>query len=77
MCGMCPDTIGGCASIECGAREPVDPLTGERRRRYMRWFSVDEIPCAHVAAEHRAGCATPVGGFCTCDDDDEASGGLA
>lgn len=74
MCGLCPDVYGGCDQIECGARPKVDE-NGNRRPRYMRWFTYGEIACQHVASEHADDCPVPKGGYgcsdtCRGDDDD-------
>jgi hypothetical protein len=60
MCGMCSDTIAGCALTECGALPPVDE-NGKRRQFYVRWFKLGETPCAHVLVDHKPSCALATG----------------
>lgn len=62
MCGLCPDVVGGCDQVECGATPG-----------HMTWFSVDDDvpPCAHVLAQHRNACAVRRGLWCDCYGGDE------
>lgn len=68
MCGLCPDVIGSCSEIECGACEPLGP-NGERRRWYMRHFTLGEVPCRHVREGHREACPIHTGGDCDFEDE--------
>lgn len=67
MCMLCGDVIASCYKVECGALTPLDEH-GNRRFRWMRNYTFNEIPCEHALAGHESTCDLHVGLFCSCDD---------
>lgn len=54
MCMLCSDSMEICYADGC-ARDTINPRTNLPSRR-GQIYSIGDIPCAHVLAEHRADC---------------------